>query len=49
MAIGNKSAAAALFVTTLLIKKVAKYTAPNKPASMGGDGMETWSIHATGT
>ena len=30
--IGNNNVATTLFVTTLLIKNVAKYTAPNKPA-----------------
>jgi hypothetical protein len=33
IAIGNTKAAAALFVTMLLIKNVAKYTAPNNPPS----------------
>ena len=33
MAIGNINAAAALLVTTLLIKKVARYTAANNPAA----------------
>ena len=34
MAIGNMRAAAALLVTKELINAVAKYTAPNKPASV---------------
>jgi hypothetical protein len=33
MATGKRRAAAALFVTMLLIRKVARYTAPNKPPS----------------
>jgi hypothetical protein len=33
IAIGNTNAAAALFVTMLLIKKVARYTAPYNPPS----------------
>jgi hypothetical protein len=44
MAIGNMRAAAALLVTNELIKAVAKYTAPYRPASVflnnntGGQG-----------